>query len=45
VRILHRHDYFAPIDKCEERCLSDMKQKLRRLGVREGGRRSGQPSI
>jgi hypothetical protein len=36
VKIVHRHEYFEPIDKCEERCLSEMKQKLARLGVREG---------
>ncbi len=41
VAIVHRHDFFAPIDKCEERCLSEMKQKLRRLGVREGRRLAG----
>jgi hypothetical protein len=41
VKILHRHNFFAPIDKCEERCLSEMKEKLRRLGIREGTRRPG----
>ncbi len=39
MRIVHRHDPFAPIDRCEERCLNEMKQKLGRLGVREGRRR------
>lgn len=38
VKIVHRHDFFAPIDDCEKQCLSEMKEKLRRLGVREGRR-------
>ena len=39
VKILHRHDFFAPIDACEERCLREMRQRLGRLGMREGMRR------
>ena len=41
VKIVHRHDFFAPVDPCEERCLSEMKQKLHRLGMREGKRPRG----
>ncbi len=44
VKIVHRHDYFAPIDPCEQRCLGEMKQKLQRLGMREGKRPSGSRS-
>jgi hypothetical protein len=43
VKILHRRDFFAPIDACEETCLEEMKEKLARLGVREGLRRAEQP--
>ncbi|MBI5548454.1 MAG: hypothetical protein HY901_31615 [Deltaproteobacteria bacterium] len=39
IKIVHRHDFFSPIDKCEERCLSEMRQKLGQLGMREGQRR------
>ncbi|MHB8879709.1 MAG: hypothetical protein ACYC8T_38975 [Myxococcaceae bacterium] len=43
VKVLHRRDFFAPIDRCEKRCLAEMKQKLARLGVREGARRPRPP--
>jgi hypothetical protein len=39
VKILHRHDWSAPIDPCEERCLADMRRNLRALGISEGPRR------
>lgn len=38
VRVLHRHETFAPIDPCEERCLGDIRRRLGELGVREGPR-------
>lgn len=41
VKILHRHDAFAPIDACEERCLKEMKERLALLDVIEGPRRPG----
>ncbi|MEZ5398798.1 MAG: hypothetical protein R2729_03960 [Bryobacteraceae bacterium] len=34
IKILHRQHYFAPVDECEEKCLTEMKQKLEELGVR-----------
>jgi hypothetical protein len=33
VKILHRRNYFAPVDECEEACLAEMKQKLKDLGI------------
>lgn len=41
IRIKHRHDYFAPVDDCEERCLHEMKSELAKLGVAGGGRSRG----
>jgi hypothetical protein len=40
VHIKHRHEYFAPVDQCEETCLREMAEKLAELGVR-GTRGSG----
>ena len=37
LRIEHRHEYFAPVDNCEERYLKEMEARLRELGV--AGRR------
>jgi hypothetical protein len=37
IRIEHRHDFFGPVDDCEQRCLREMEQKLVELGAR--GRR------
>ena len=36
LKILHRDRGDRPVDDCEERCLRDMRQKLRELGVPEG---------
>lgn len=35
VRLTHEGDYRAPIDACEERCLKEMRERLRGLGVPE----------
>jgi hypothetical protein len=32
IKILHRHDFFATIDECEERCLREMRRRLGRFG-------------
>lgn len=37
LHIYHKHDYFSPIDPCEERCLTEMEGKLKELGA--SGRR------
>jgi hypothetical protein len=36
IRIEHRHDFFSPVDDCEERCLKEMQEKLVELGVPAG---------
>lgn len=36
VKILHRSDFDQPVDECEVQCLTDMKTKLSKLGVKEG---------
>lgn len=36
IQIKHRHEYFAPVDDCEEKCLQEMVDKLRALGIRDG---------
>lgn len=36
MKILHRHEFFQPIDDCEQRCLAEMRTKLVELGVRQG---------
>lgn len=33
IRIEHRHNFFGPVDSCEERCLKEMQEKLDALGV------------
>jgi len=38
VRLVHREDYFAPVDRCEERYLAEIKVRLGGIGVREGRR-------
>ena len=36
IQLKHRHEYFAPVDDCEEKCLQEMVDKLRALGIRDG---------
>jgi hypothetical protein len=36
MKIVHREGFDQPVDKCEELCLKEMRQKLRELGVPEG---------
>ena len=36
IKILHRHEFELPVDQCEARCLTEMKQRLRGLGAPEG---------
>jgi hypothetical protein len=36
IKILHRHGFDQPVDKCEEICLKEMKSKLAELGIKEG---------
>lgn len=36
IRISHREGFFAPIDDCEKRCLTEMTQALRQLGACSG---------
>ena len=36
IMIEHRHNFFEPTNDCEKRCLLEMEQKLRELGVRRG---------
>lgn len=38
IRIEHRHNFFDPVDGCEERCLKEMQGKLAELGVSNGDR-------
>jgi hypothetical protein len=33
IRICHRDKYFEPVDECEDRCLTEMEQRLRALGI------------
>ncbi|MBI4905168.1 MAG: hypothetical protein HY820_16150 [Acidobacteria bacterium] len=33
IRIYHRHEYFSPVDRCEERCLGEMENKLGEFGI------------
>ena len=35
IKIIHREGYEAPVDACEARCLKEMEQRLRELGVSE----------
>jgi hypothetical protein len=36
IRIEHRHDFFGPVDDCEQRCLKEMEHSLVELGVPRG---------
>lgn len=36
IRIEHRHNFFDPVDGCEERCLKEMEGTLAELGVPNG---------
>ncbi|HSF15053.1 MAG TPA: hypothetical protein VLK65_05835 [Vicinamibacteria bacterium] len=36
IRILHRDHYEEPIDKCETRCLVEMKDRLKQIGACDG---------
>ena len=36
VKILHRHEVDAPLGDFQERCLKELRAKLKKLGVREG---------
>jgi hypothetical protein len=38
IQIKHRHEYFAPVDDCEQGCLHEMAGKLAELGVQRGRR-------
>jgi hypothetical protein len=35
IRLAHREGWDQPIDPCEERCLKEIRQRLRSVGVRE----------
>ena len=35
IRLIHREGYDRPVDACEERCLKEIRTRLRALGVRE----------
>ena len=35
VAVLHRHDGAAGVDECQRRCVSEMRGRLRELGVTE----------
>ena len=36
IKITHREGYERPVDECENRCLTEMKQRLREMGAYEG---------
>jgi hypothetical protein len=36
IMIEHRHNFYESINECETRCLREMEQKLKQLGVRRG---------
>lgn len=36
IKVLHRHEVNAPLDECEQRCLKEMRGRLKDLGVLEG---------
>ena len=38
LQILHRKNYFEPIDDCERKCLKEIEAALKKLGARKGGR-------
>jgi hypothetical protein len=33
LRIVHGHDFFAPVDECERRCAAEIQDRLRCFGV------------
>jgi hypothetical protein len=35
IRLIHRDGYDRPVDACEERCLREIRARLRALGARE----------
>lgn len=35
IRLIHREGYDRPIDVCEERCLKEIRARLRDLGIHE----------
>jgi hypothetical protein len=35
VRVSHRNGYARPVDASEERCLKELRRRLRELGIRE----------
>jgi len=35
IRLIHREGYERPIDECEERCLKEIRARLRALGIQE----------
>ncbi len=35
IRLIHRDGYDRPVDACEERCLKEIRARLRALGIRE----------
>jgi len=35
IKITHREGYERPVDECENRCLTEMKQQLREIGAYE----------
>lgn len=35
IRLLHRADSLLPIDECQRRCLAEIEDRLRQLGVRK----------
>jgi hypothetical protein len=35
IRLIHREGYDRPVDACEERCLKEIRARLRALGVQE----------
>jgi hypothetical protein len=35
IRLIHRDGYDRPIDACQERCLKEIRARLRVLGIRE----------
>ena len=36
INILHGHNVDAPVDASQERCLNELRSRLKKLGVREG---------
>lgn len=37
IRLIHRDGYDRPVDPCEERCLREIRARLRALGITERG--------